>query len=158
MTTKVCPRCKAEKGVGEFTKDRYQKDGLKNRCAACDAKFYAENSEKLKAQNAKYRNENSEKVRARYRKYYAENSEKVRAGQAKRYAENTEKERVRRAKYYAENTEKEMVRRAKRYARISLNLEDSFVRYRLKNPNPPQELIELKRIQLRIHREIYKKG
>ena len=143
MTTKVCPRCKAEKGVGEFTKDRYQKDGLKNRCAACDAKFYAENSEKLKAQNAKYRNENSEKVRARYRKYYAE---------------NTEKERVRRAKYYAENTEKEMVRRAKRYARISLNLEDSFVRYRLKNPNPPQELIELKRIQLRIHREIYKKG
>jgi hypothetical protein len=143
VTTKVCPRCKAEKGVGEFTKDRYQKDGLKNRCAACDAKFYAENSEKLKAQNAKYRKENSEKVRARYRKYYAE---------------NTEKERVRRAKYYAENTEKEMVRRAKRYARISLNLEDSFVRYRLKNPNPPQELIELKRIQLRIHREIYKKG
>ena len=113
MTTKVCSKCKVEKDLGEFTKDKTKRDGLHNMCKECRRLLHA-----------KWRAKNPEKVKARRAKYRAENPEKVKAS---------------RAKYRAD-------------------LHDSYVIWQLKSPNPPPELIELKRIQLRIYREIYKKG
>jgi nitrate/TMAO reductase-like tetraheme cytochrome c subunit len=33
---KTCPRCKIDKNVSEYFKDKYQSDGLQNRCKSCD--------------------------------------------------------------------------------------------------------------------------
>jgi len=145
--TKVCSKCKVEKELEEFYKDKTRRDGLHNMCKECRDLL-----------NAKWRAENPEKVRA-YRvkgfaKWRAENPEKVKVSRAKWRAENPEKMREGKVKYRAENQEKIKVSGAKWRS----DLPDSYVIQQLKNPNPPQELIELKRIQLRIHREVYKKG
>ena len=70
------------------------------------AKYYSENSEKVKAEHAKYRSENSEKEKERKAKYYSENHEKMKERSAKYYSENAEKEKERQAKYRSENPEK----------------------------------------------------
>lgn len=162
MTTKVCSKCKVEKALEEFPKDRNRKGGLRNHCKVCmkayAAKWRADNLEKVKERSAKYRAGNQERIKAMhanwYPKWYTSNSEKVKAAMAKYRAENPEKVKAGKARYRAKNPDKI----AAHNAMYRLNLSDTCVKHRLKVPNPPQELIELKRIQLRIHREIYKKG
>ena len=173
MTTKVCSKCKVEKDLGEFYKNSSKKDGLCDRCKSCNASYmadyyaknsekikareakrYVENPEKFKAYQAKYIAENPEKIKARNAKYYAENPEKVKAYQAKYQAENPEKVKAWKAKYRTKNPEKIKAYTAKR----NLDLGESLVRNWLKVPNPPQELIELKRLQLQLIREIKQQG
>ncbi len=35
-TQKTCPRCKKTKDISNYSKDKYQNDGLQNRCKTCD--------------------------------------------------------------------------------------------------------------------------
>ncbi len=57
METKICTRCKEEKKLSEFAKDKYNKDGLTFRCKVCRNEhyntFYKENPEKQKEKNNK---------------------------------------------------------------------------------------------------------
>ncbi len=87
---KICTRCKTEKDVSEFSKDKRAKSGLQSRCrscqAECDAKWYSENKEHKAEHNAKWYSENKEH-RAEYdAKWVKENPEKRRAKCAKRRA------------------------------------------------------------------------
>ena len=41
---KVCSRCKEEKTVLEFVKNRYQKDGFANECKKCQHNYYITHS------------------------------------------------------------------------------------------------------------------
>jgi len=167
VTTKVCPKCRVEKGLGEFHRNVGRKDGRCGHCKSCvklaSAKFYAENSDKIKAYQAKYKIENSDKLKAQKAKYRAENKEEIRVRDAEFYAENKEEIRVRQAEFYAENSEKMKARQAKYQAenlekvkaykaRIVIDLEDTYVKTQVKLPNPPQELIEHKREQLLMYR------
>ena len=115
--TKQCRKCKEVKSVGEFSKKRRAKDGLKSQCKGCVKAYYAkwraENQEKEKARQAKYRAENQGKEKARQAKYRAENQEKVKAANAKYRAENQEKVKAANARWRAENPEKEKACTAK---------------------------------------------
>lgn len=51
MTTKRCPRCKREKPVTEFHKDRSRKDGLNHRCRDCHRAHRREYVKKNAARN-----------------------------------------------------------------------------------------------------------
>jgi hypothetical protein len=55
METKICVKCKEEKQLTEFAKDKYNKDGLTFRCKKCRNKhyneYYKENPEKQKEKN-----------------------------------------------------------------------------------------------------------
>jgi len=110
---KRCSKCGETKAVGEFNKKKAAKDGLQYHCKECEAKYYAENTEKVRLRGAKWYTENREKVKAQAAKLRAENPERTKAYQAKYYAENLEKLRLRGAKHYAENREKVNVRIAK---------------------------------------------
>ena len=63
MKTKICsnPKCKKEKPLSEFSKDKYQLDGFKIQCKPCDKVYYLENKEKINKQHKKYYEENKEK-------------------------------------------------------------------------------------------------
>ena len=39
FTQKTCPRCKKIKNILEYSKDKYQPDGLQNRCKVCDRAY-----------------------------------------------------------------------------------------------------------------------
>ena len=132
VTTKVCSKCKVEKEFEFFTKDKSRKNGVRSICKICNKEkskaWYEDNSEKVRARHEA----NPEKVRAAVKAYREANPEKVRAA-VKAYKEaNPEKVRAA-GKAYRD-----------RYP-------DAYV---AKAFQCPQELIELKRINLLIKREI----
>ena len=89
---KICSRCKIEKSVSEFHKDKSKKDGLNNICKMCASE-----------QDKKYRQANLEKKRELTKKWKEANLEKVREHQ-KRYRENNpELKRENNKIYYAIN-------------------------------------------------------
>ena len=77
MNTKICSKCKKEKDLGEFTKSKTSKDGLRSRCKSCraeDSREYNQRQDVRIAHNKycrEYTNlpENKERL-IKYRKEY----------------------------------------------------------------------------------------
>ncbi len=67
MRMKVCSKCKEEKNVNEFYKQKRSKDGLSYRCRDCNKRYKIDNADKLKKQNKEYRTLNAIRI-AEYRK------------------------------------------------------------------------------------------
>lgn len=66
--TKICRgRCKQEKPLHEFSKDKSVSDGHKARCKACDAQAHRRLKEQEPEQLVRYQNAATEKKRERYR-------------------------------------------------------------------------------------------
>lgn len=122
MTTKVCSKCKVEKGVGEFSRGKGRKQGIQNLCKVCsrerNAAYRAANPEKVKELVAAWRAANLEKINKKDDAWRAANPEKVKKKNALRVA----------------------------------TAPDSYIKCLLQLPDPPQELIEMKREQLKMHR------
>ena len=173
VTTKVCSKCKVEKLVALFSKDKSRKNGLAAYCKDCGNKknsqyyknnkekilglqkekgyverrkayertYYANNKEKKAIKNKNYREANKEKIRIKAKVYYKTKRLEVNAWQC--VYRNKNRERI--LSYYANR---------RKYG-ID-NLTDAYVASTLKIKvcQCPQELIELKRINLLITREI----
>ncbi len=77
--TKRCSKCEEVKDVAEFSKHKSQKDGLQNRCKACDKAYYEANKNKKKAQQKAYREANKDKIKAYDKVYRKENNDKKKA-------------------------------------------------------------------------------
>ena len=109
VKTKVCSKCKIEKVVAEFYRDKSKKDGVHGRCKECEAeymqKYRQENTEKETERKRKWQQENAEKVAESVRKWRQENPEKVTKYNCKYTQENREKESERARKYYQEKAE-----------------------------------------------------
>ena len=139
--TRVCRKCGQEKPLSEFAKDKKCALGHGHTCKQCkaerDRKWAAANPEKIREYNRKWRAANPEKVREGVRKYRAANHEKVREWVRKYRAANPEKEREKIRKYREKLT-------------------DGYLIYLLKKHNLPiiPEIIDYKRIQLKLYREI----
>jgi len=43
VETKICSKCKEEKEICEFNKDKTRKDGFENKCKECKKKYYEVN-------------------------------------------------------------------------------------------------------------------
>lgn len=146
MTTKVCSKCKVEKDVGEFCKDKYKKSGLNSACRVCAntrlAVWKAKNPEKVKASRAVWKAKNPEKVRGKRARYAAKHPEKARERTARYAAKHPEKAR-------------EINIRSHRNSRETLK--DSYIRRFFNIPNAPPELIDIKRLTIQIKRELKQK-
>ena len=81
------------------------KTAAQRRKANYNAKYYAENKERIADYQAKYYAENKERKADYQAKYRAENKERIADYQAKYRAENKERKANYNAKYYAENKE-----------------------------------------------------
>ncbi len=154
MTTKVCPRCKVEKELEDFYNCKSTTNGKSVYCKSCSRSkvdlWRAINVEKLKGKELLHPSSGQVK-KARG----AHNNRNMSGGDgtAIKMTDSGTVERVNDTVWVNWYEEERQYRKAK-----VDNLDDCYVKDVLKVPNPPQELIELKRIQLRIHREIYKKG
>lgn len=73
METKTCSKCKREKPLTQFSKDKSKKDGHKYVCKLCakvrDKAYREANREKLKALSKAYYEANREKISARQKVY-----------------------------------------------------------------------------------------
>ena len=98
---KTCTKCKAEKELGEFSKDKTTKDGYKYICKSCYSKYRKENKTKINEQNAIYILNNPEKRKETLKKYYIKNKEEILQYKKQWHLDNPEY----RKKYYIYNKE-----------------------------------------------------
>jgi hypothetical protein len=145
VTTKVCSKCKIEKGLESFTKKTGTKDGLSFYCKEC-----------VRHKNRQFRinnpENNPEKKKASYKKWAENNPEKKKANNQKWAENNPEKVKASYKKWAENNPEKVKSYKHNRTMRLSDGVVAKYLGIKLSQC--PQELIELKRINLLITREI----
>lgn len=77
--TKICTKCKIEKELTEFHKDKTKKDGHETRCKACkkilDAERYERDKDKIEARVKTWRQEHPDQYALTQRTYRTEHSE-----------------------------------------------------------------------------------
>lgn len=78
---KVCCRCKVEKTLNEFSKNKSRKEGFSLQCKICvgeyQSKWYIKNLEKVKEKCLKWQKENPERTKEIQSRRYKANIEKV---------------------------------------------------------------------------------
>jgi hypothetical protein len=78
---KACSKCKVEKEVTAFSKDKQKKDGLSYKCKPCDqaanAEWVANNKERMAVNTAKWRANNRGTVNATKARRRAENLQRT---------------------------------------------------------------------------------
>ena len=71
MDKKICTKCKIEKNVDNFCKNKTRKDGLSDWCKDCLAEYRNSRKEEIKA----YRENNKDKIYASNNRYKKKNRE-----------------------------------------------------------------------------------
>ena len=120
---KQCCKCKKEKPIRMFYKDKSKQGGLHPMCKDCDSiagkAYRAKNKEKIRERDKKYRLKNKEKIREMKKRYYYEgggkekekqwsekNKDKLNAQWRARYKKNPEKYLNKHKEYLKKNPEK----------------------------------------------------
>ena len=82
VKTKVCYKCRIEKGTTEFYKNKSKVDGLSSSCKQCDLElkrdYYKRNREQKLAKALKYRKGKRAQLNERAKQYYQENKHRIR--------------------------------------------------------------------------------
>ena len=68
--TKICSRCKIEKTLSEFGKDKKTKDGLNYWCKECCKVYRVDNKERKYTYDKQYRMDNQKKLSIWSKEYY----------------------------------------------------------------------------------------
>jgi len=99
IKTKICSKCKIEKDISEFSKNKNKKDGVNSWCKYCCKQYRKDNVEKI----LKYKKDNAEKISNLTKQYCKNNAEKI-AKQKKQYRkDNAEKLAKQKKQYYKNN-------------------------------------------------------
>lgn len=92
MDKKLCTKCKQEKEISNFSKQKEGKNGLRSQCKQCikdykkiyDANYYLSNKQKICEYKRKYNKENAKKIsiknkkrRIKYNEYFKEKDKKA---------------------------------------------------------------------------------
>lgn len=168
---KVCGKCKEEKPLSEFSVNKRNKDGLEYICKVCRSEIrrsrYANLSEekkvKLRNECKKWREKMSPlEAKEYYRKSYLRHRDYQLAKKRKQYKDNPEFYKNKSKKYREDNKKLVSAKATERARKERNELYDYVVKRsiiqgtELKMKDIPQELVDLKRVQLLIYREIHK--
>ena len=103
---KICSKCKIEKDLSEFHKDKNRIDGYSYHCKEC-RKFYSQKyQEKSRDKIRKYLIENHDLILEKSKKYKLKNKERFKERNKKYYELNYESINTRHKKYQKENKDK----------------------------------------------------
>ena len=99
-------KCHKIKNKSEFSKCKSKKDGIGTICKECDnkrcAKYYEQNTDKIREQQKEYYEQNTDKIK----EYYEQNADKIREQQKEYYEQNTDKIREQHKEYRKQNVDK----------------------------------------------------
>jgi hypothetical protein len=141
--TKVCYKCKIEKDITEFYKNKSKVDGLSSSCKQCDLQlkkdYYRRNREQKLVKALEYREGKRAELNERAKQYYQENKDRIKLKRKKFREENRELISQRRKKRYEAN-KKQIIRKSKQY----------YKRYK-------DEINKRKKIYRENHKEIIQK-
>ncbi len=107
---KTCCRCRNDKAVAEFGRDKGKSDGLNARCKSCNREVAAAwskaNAEKKRVTGKLYRDQNIDKKRADNRKYAKDNAERAREKTRLWVLANPERHQANRQRWYDNNQDR----------------------------------------------------
>ena len=116
MNTKVCSKCKIEKPLSEFHKDKSKSDGLVIKCKQCSAEYarvyYKINKDKIRKREYKYRESHKSERREYWSKYRELHKEEIQE-KTKKY--NKSKARKKNSQKYYNTHKKEVYARNREY-------------------------------------------
>ena len=118
---KTCTKCKLEKDVFEFHKDKYKKDGLRSECKSCQKEYREDNKELIKESKKKYYKVNKEKIK----EYEKANKEKIKEYKKEYNKEYRKANKEYDKKYYQANKEK-IIECKRKYQRKRRKTDDLF--------------------------------
>lgn len=114
---KICSKCRTEKELKDFSKDKKNKDGLDCRCKNCikeyKKKYYEENKRVVR----KYQNENKENIKQKRKEYIKENREKLNQQKREYWKNNRDTCNRRQREYHKEKIKNDPIFRLKRNLR-----------------------------------------
>ena len=100
---RACSKCKIEKNLSEFSKDKHGKNGYRSCCKKCDSDsrkiYYLQNRDKKRLYGRKYYLEHSEKSKEYRKKWYEKNREIGKRDSRNWYAKNKERSKVNHTKW-----------------------------------------------------------
>lgn len=143
MKIKKCSKCKKNKSLNDFDKNKNEKDGFHCHCKECKKKYRRKNNvvikewrtshkDFVKEYNKKWREENLEKKKKSSKEWYRNNKEKVLSGAGIWAKENPEKRKRINKKYYEKNIVK-IKEFHKEYAIKNKNKLNFYKRERMRN-------------------------
>jgi hypothetical protein len=101
ILSKICTKCKIEKLLSEFHKDKYQKSGICPYCKLCvnnrKKAFYSENNKQCRERNRQYYKKHSDKIIEDRKIYYNANKDKISKRAKKHYKTEHGKNMARKA-------------------------------------------------------------
>lgn len=137
METKICGRCKTEKGICHFGKNKNTKSGYRSSCNECrkeESRNYREkNSEKRKETIEKYNKNNREIINKKSKERCLLNPEKNKLIKLKSYHKNKEKNKEKLKLYRIKNREKRTEYQRNKIKNDELYKLSSAMRSRLRN-------------------------
>lgn len=96
---KICSKCKIEKELSEFTKNKRNKDGLHNSCKDCSKDYYNKNKEYISNRSKKHYQNNKDKKK----EYHIKNKDKHLLYLKQYHHKHKEKAIETSRKYYRDN-------------------------------------------------------
>lgn len=112
MNCKTCSKCKIEKPLSEFSKNKSKKDGLQDRCKECCAFYEQQNKDKRREYFSLYHQQNKDKIKERLAIRYGLNKDQIKEHQSLYYQQNKDKIKEQKALYYQQNKDKIKEQRA----------------------------------------------
>ena len=91
IITKICTKCKIERNIDEFSKNKLKKYGVNSHCKPCKKLHYNENKKHYSEKSKKYYLKNSEKIKKISNNYYYKNTKKINETRKKYLKNNKEK-------------------------------------------------------------------
>lgn len=87
---KKCSKCKIEKRLLEFSKDKSTNDGYQNKCKSCEKKYREYNAKKIADYQKEYRKLNKYNIKEYKKEYYKLNKDRLSEKQKGYYKSNKE--------------------------------------------------------------------
>ena len=72
---KICYKCKIEKDLNQFNKDKGNKDGLQAKCRECQKQYHSDNKKHIKVRMQNYYLDNKEDINHRNKRWKLNNKE-----------------------------------------------------------------------------------
>ena len=156
---KTCTKCKIQKEKEKFRIKKESKDGLRPWCRECESQYRKDNREKENKRYAEWAKKNHEQVITKSKEYRENNKDKINELHKKWSKENKDRVYEYRKKWRDNNIEKQKAIDKKACETMSdFYISNMIVKYtNLNRTDIPKEIIELKRIQLKITRELRRK-
>jgi hypothetical protein len=115
---KICTKCKVEKELSEYYKQKTGKYGFTSKCIKCHKKYNKENKEKISNQTKQYREQNKEKISNQRKIYREQNKEKIKYRNKQKnkiYRINNREKLLERSKKYRQENKDKILNYQKKY-------------------------------------------